>query len=146
MLDAWAEAHSLTAYTPYRFHRWTQRPAELRQLVTSALDALHVEHALTLASGAQLVAPFATDVHRPSVLIPASIDLEAVSRMAALTPVDEGETVTLLASRQRWPLLFRRQVEGLWVASDVQLYLDLWAWPQRGKEQARHLRSERLGY
>jgi len=44
------------------------------------------------------------------------------------------------------PLLFRQRVHDAWVASDVQLYRDLWAWPRRGREQAAHLRAERLTF
>ncbi len=48
--------------------------------------------------------------------------------------------------RERSPLLFRQRVHDAWVASDVQLYRDLWAWPRRGREQAAHLRAERLTF
>lgn len=146
LVDAWAEVHSLATYTPHRFHRWTQQPAELLRSATGALDQLGIEYALTLASGAQLVAPFSTQVPRLSLLVPASAEPDHVAELADLRRVDEGETITFLATHERWPLLFRRRLGGSWVASDVQLYLDLWAWPQRGKEQARHLRAERLGY
>ena len=111
-----------------------------------ALAGHGIEYALTLGSGAQLVAPYGTEVGHVWALAPANAPIEDAARAAGLRPVEEGESVTLLATRDRSPLLFRRQVDDLWVASDVQLYLDLWAWPQRGKEQARHLRAERLGY
>jgi hypothetical protein len=35
-------------------------------------------------------------------------------------------------------------VGGLWVASDIQLYLDLYDYPVRGREQAEHLYDRRL--
>ena len=54
--------------------------------------------------------------------------------------------MSFLVTRERSPLLFRRRIGECWVASDVQLYLDLFSWPARGKEQARHLRAERLPY
>lgn len=38
----------------------------------------------------------------------------------------------------------KRQVSGLWVASDVQLYLDLYDYPIRGRERAEHLYNRRL--
>lgn len=148
LLDAWAAAHALAEYEAHRFHRWTRDPAELLGDVTRALASLDVEHALTLGSGARFVAPHATDADRVWLLMPASAAarLDDFASAADLRRVDEGETVTAFLTRERSPLLFRREVQGFWVASDVQLYLDLWAWPQRGKEQARHLRTERLGY
>ncbi len=148
LVDTWAAAHSLAEYSPLRFHRWTPEPGELVRIVTDALASLQVEHALTLSSGAHLVAPYTTGAGSVSILVPSSVTatLEELARRADLRPVEEGETVTLFATRERSPLLFHREVDGFLVASDVQLYLDLWAWPQRGKEQARHLRAERLGY
>jgi hypothetical protein len=148
LLDAWATTHSLADYEARRFHRWARQSVDLLRPVTGAFADLGVEHALTLGSGAQLVAPYGTGAERGWVLLPASAAprLDEIARAADLQPVDEGETVTFLLTRERSPLLFRRQVQGFWVASDIQLYLDLWAWPQRGKEQARHLRAERLGY
>ena len=96
----------------------------------------------------ELVAPYATGPSRFWALVSSSTAgrLDAIAREAQLQPVDDGESVSLLMTDERSPLLFRRQVRDTWVASDIQLYLDLWAWPQRGKDQARHLRAERIGF
>jgi len=37
-----------------------------------------------------------------------------------------------------------QEVEDLWVVSDIQLYLDLYGYPVRGREQAEHLYGKRL--
>src|SRR5581483_9668472 len=126
--------------------RWVRHPANLLQAVTDVLAASGIEYALTLGSGARLVAPYATDAERAWVLVPPdpSGRLDEIARASDLQPVEEGEVVTFLVTRERSPLLFRRQTQGLWVVSNVQLYLDLWAWPRRGKGQPRHLRAERL--
>ena len=148
LLDAWAATHSLAEYEAYRYHRWTQSPDELLRAVTDALTSHVVEHALTLGSGANLSAPHATATDRLWVLVPESAigRLDDAAGMAGLRRVEEGETVTFFVVHDRSPLLFKRKVGDFWVTSDVQLYLDLWGWPQRGKEQAKHLRAERLGY
>ena len=39
-----------------------------------------------------------------------------------------------------------RQVKGIYVVSDLQLYLDLWAIGGRGQEAAEELRRERLKF
>ncbi len=57
-----------------------------------------------------------------------------------------GANVILLVPKDCGPLLFKRRVKSAWVVSDVQFYLDLMAWPRRGKEQARHLRETRMAY
>lgn len=146
LLDAWAQAHSLKAYVAHHFHAWTPSPAILREQVTKVLHSHGVEYGLTLASGAALVAPFGTETDRLTLVVPASVSIAGVADAAGLRPVDNGESIVLYATRNWSPLLFRRRINDTWVVSDVQLYLDLWDYPKRGKEQARHLRTERLGY
>ena len=148
LLNTWADAHSLADYEVQRYHLWTRDPSYLQQIVASALRSHAVGYALTLGSGAQLVAPHGTGTDTVSLLVPASAaaKLGQVAEEAGLEPVDEGETVIFYIARDKSPLLFTRQVQGFSVASNVQLYLDLWAWPRRGREQAKHLRAERLTY
>lgn len=146
LLDAWAEAHSLRDYTPQRLHAWAQSPEALIKLVGRTLEAADIEHAFTLTAGATLVAPFGTAPLPVAVLVPAGVALDRAIANTDLRPAEEGETVVLYATRDRSPLLFRRRVHDHWVASDVQLYLDLWAFPKRGREQAQHLRASRLQY
>ncbi len=38
-------------------------------------------------------------------------------------------------TRERSPLMFQQDAEGARIVSDVQLYLDLSAWPQRGRNK-----------
>jgi hypothetical protein len=146
LLDAWAGDHSLAAYTVHRYYHWTQSPSILRGFVTHALDTQGVAYALTLASGAELVAPFGTPGSQLQVLVPSAADIDHFAEAAGLSPAQEGENVLFLSDGSKDPLQFRRQVMGISVASPVWLYLDLWAWPKRGKEQARRLRSELLPY
>lgn len=148
LLDAWADAHSLSEYDMQRFYRWASDPDELMHAMSRALDRGGIDYALTLSSGARFVAPYVSDADRVWALVSsrAAAHLEETARAASLQSVSDGESVVLLITNERSPLLFRRQIHDLWVASDVQLYLDLWSWPRRGKEQARHLRTERIGY
>jgi hypothetical protein len=146
LLDAWAEAYSLDRYRFQRYYRWTQSPKALLELVGAALEGGGVEYALTLAAGAALVAPFATSVERLTFIIPESVPLPEIAEAAKLRPVEDGENIAFLVTRERAPLLFRQRLGDVWVASAIQLYLDLYAWPQRGREQAQHLRSERLPF
>ena len=43
-------------------------------------------------------------------------------------------------------LLFRERVDGVWLASPIQTYLDLLRAAGRAKELAEHLRRERIGF
>jgi hypothetical protein len=146
LLDAWAEAHTLQRYAIHSFYTWTQSPAQRCAKVVSSLEQLAVPYALTLSSGAELVAPFVTGSDTLSLLLPFQTPLASLMAQTGLQTAEEGANVRFLLCKDAAPLLLRRQLETLWVASDIQLYLDLWAWPARGKEQAKHLRQERLGF
>lgn len=146
LLDAWAQAHSLQEYRAHGYYAWSQSLPRLRASIGSVLDEMGTPYALTLTSGAELSAPFTTSVETLSILLPKAAPLEEIAERAKLKPVNDGANVTLLLSSSRSPLLCRRKIDDVWVASNIQLYLDLFASPARGKEQAQHLRRERLSF
>ena len=146
LLDAWAGEHSLKEYKTRRFYRWAQSRGKLKSDVLKLLHDNQTEYALTLASGAEHVAPYATSVDNLHILVPQATDLDELADKGGLKPVESGENVTFLVSKERAPLMFRQCIDDIDIASNIQLYLDLWAWPRRGKEQAEHLRSTKLGY
>jgi hypothetical protein len=143
LLDDWARHHSLKNYTWHRFYRLAQTPAQLETSVRTWLS--RQPYALTLEAGAHHVAPFVTTFSRLTALVPPG-DYDALARSGGFRPVDEGENVLLLSTPSSAPLLGRHDIDGLSIASDIQLYLDLMAYPRRGKEQAQHLRQTRIGF
>jgi len=59
-------------------------------------------------------------------------------------PVGDGGRLVLMKPFYRdsvWPGV--RQIDGLPVVSDLQLALDLWHYPLRGREQAEHILQAR---
>ena len=146
LLNAWRDEHSLKQYDVRSYYGWSQTPLAFRNSLSAALEEAHAEYALTLSSGAELVAPFVTSVEKLSVLLPDTFSLRPIIERAKLEPVEDGANVHFYLSKNKTPFLKRRQIDETWVAGDIQLYLDLWASPARGKEQAEHLRKERLSY
>lgn len=148
LLDAWASEHSLKAYQFHRYFHLARSRGALEGAVASLLTRLEVVHGWTLDSGAELVAPMKTGTLRASVLIPRSAveALDKAAQASGFQPVADGENVAFLAVAERAPLMFVRPIKELQVVSNVQLYLDLWASPQRGKDQARHLRASQMEF
>jgi hypothetical protein len=99
--------------------------------------------ALTMQAGASLVAPHATwDRVHVYVDVPSAEGSQALTELAARagwTPADDGRLVLLIPyySTSVWHGL--RTIDRLPVVSDLQLALDLWHYPLRGREQAEHL-------
>jgi hypothetical protein len=104
--------------------------------------------ALGFQAGAYLVAPHASfnQVH----LLVDGYSLDAVrpeiERQMRLESTREGANLVLVQPYYKRSALFgARKIKKWWVASDIQLYLDLHRYPLRGEEQAEHL-LEKLIY
>ncbi len=99
--------------------------------------------ALTMQAGASLVAPHATwDRVHVYVDVPSAHGSHGLMEFAARadwTPGDNGRLVLLAPyyTTSVWEGV--RSISQLPVVSDLQLVLDLWHYPVRGREQAEHL-------
>ena len=146
LLDAWADSHTFRDYTLHRFHGPAPSGARLERAALEVLEASGADYALTLESGGARRAPFSTVSRYVAAVVPPDLDWTELVRGRDFRPVEEGENLLLLEATDSAPLLYREQIGGAWVASPIQLYLDLHAWPRRGREQATHLREVCLGY
>lgn len=144
LLDAWAAKHRLKDYGIQRYYRWSGSLEELALALGESLEQKGIPYAATLTLGALHRASYLSDLNELAFLLPAQADLRALVAEHKLQTAEEGANVLFLRTKTDGAFLYRQRCEGLWVASDVQLYLDLWASPGRGKEQAAHLRRERL--
>jgi len=146
LLDAWAEKYHLDVFLIHRYYRWMGELDKLAGTIGSAAEGQGSAYAITLGSGALHRAPFLTQVEQTALWLPKGVDVERLAQGCRLQPAEEGPNVLLLSARDEAPFLYRQKVDDLWVASDIQLYLDLWASAGRGREQAEHLRRERIGF
>ncbi len=96
--------------------------------------------ALTMQAGASLLAPHATwDKVHVYVDVPSIPELHSIGA-SARWPADPKGQVVLLRPWYRDSLWTEIQLRhGLPVAGTLQLILDLWHYPVRGREQAEHL-------
>jgi DNA-binding transcriptional regulator YhcF (GntR family) len=145
LLDIWAQNHRLDQYEIRHYYRRMPDADTLTRTIGSAVEAQGGTYAATLSAGAMHRAPFLSELGQTSILVPADMDLDQLALDARLEPVDQGYNVLLLATRNRGPLMYRQREGDLWVANDVQIYIDLYASPGRGRQQADHLRRERIG-
>ena len=119
----------------------TQGPIDLARLITDRLAEAGIDHAVTGACAALLVAPHVTDVRRCEVWVDPVASRTAVLAALRAGPVDKGGNVTVLQARSDAPLFARRKVEGIQVVNALRLYADLLEDPRRGEEQAEFLRE-----
>jgi len=61
-------------------------------------------------------------------------------------PVSSEGNLLIRVVEQENEFIGSRQIKGVYVVSDLQLYLDLWAMGGRGQEAAKELRRDRLRF
>lgn len=144
LLDKWSARYDWTANARLGLHV----PAgDLRRLLPRLSQTLNeklgVRWALGLHAGAACYAPHAV-WDRVHVYVHARDVSELISLATKLeyerAREPEQASVVLMAPKYRravWDDI--RQVDGYPVVSLVQLILDLWGYPLRGREQAEHL-------
>lgn len=147
LLDAWSRQIA-TERPPAlrRFYVPTLRGDALADRVGEVLGYKEAEYALTHEAAAQRYAPFLSSVlHVRCRVIPGRAADEALSILRA-QPVTEGANLSLIDAKPPGELLFRQKVGEVWLASPIQVYLDLLRGEGRAKEMAAHLRRERIGF
>jgi hypothetical protein len=143
LLDAWVDAYS---YRSNRMETYFSSERVTRRLVGEVARAAHAEgrrYALTLHSGAALVAP---NVRLPAIHCYLEADPEPIARALGLRPGEGEGNVYLMRAYDDG--VFHAPIEkgGLTVVSLPQLYADLYHYERRGREQATYLRREAMGY
>jgi len=139
LLDAWVEEYDFNKQ-PITGYFCMMKERDL--LLARLKDTDHKGYALTLGAGASLVAPF---VRSSDTYIYAN-DFDKMINALGLEPVEFGGNVYLIEPSDEGVLFDVQNIDGLQVVSNIQLYLDLYDYPARGREQAEHLRQNILGY
>jgi hypothetical protein len=103
-----------------------------------------IEYVLTQDGAAQRYAPFLSSYSRLAVRIPPSDQVEVMLASLDARLVTEGANVDIFETRTQGEFLFRERLDELWLASPVQVYLDLLRGEGRSRDMAEHLRKEIL--
>jgi hypothetical protein len=143
LLDLWAQEYRLDLHRQHAFYTFVRNPVELAVRLTAEAGGRDEPLALTLHSGAALVAPFVrpADVHAYFLG-----DLDRLAKALDLRPVESGGTVHLLEPHDAGVFYRAQTIRRVRVVCNTQLYLDLVNYPARGREQAELIRREKLGY
>ena len=145
LLDLWAEENTDRS-TRTLGYVLAQSPQRLITKLGKNLDGGGIDHAVTGAAAASLVAPFVTAVPIVDVWVSAKAASDELLRAAGAEAVSDGENVVFLQAKDDAPLRFREKHKSVWIANRFRLYVDLLRDPRRGREQAEHLREEVIGF
>ncbi|OGQ82045.1 MAG: hypothetical protein A3G40_06790, partial [Deltaproteobacteria bacterium RIFCSPLOWO2_12_FULL_57_22] len=143
LLEAWREEYSRRAP---KWARYVVRIGSIEDLVAKLkATAIHhgVRYALSGPSGASLISQYMTPT-----MVHFYVDVlkqEFLEELKADRVPSEGNLLIRVVEQEN-EFIGSREVKDVYVVSDLQLYLDLWAMGGRGQEAAEELRRERLQF
>lgn len=143
LLESWRDAY---AYRLNRAESGFTAERITRKLVAELARVCHAEgrrYAFTLHAGAALIAP---SLRFPAIHCYVEGDPAPVMRGLGLRSAEGEGNVTLLEPYDEGVFYAPMTKGGLPVVCLPQLYVDLYRYERRGREQAAHLRREAMGY
>lgn len=118
----------------------------LIQRVGEQFGKRNLEYAVSYEYAAQRYAPFLSSISQVGLRMIKSSESQGVISELGARPVAEGSNLGIIETDAHGGLLFRNEIDNLWLASPVQVYLDLMHGEGRSMEMAEHLRKERIGF
>jgi hypothetical protein len=118
----------------------------LIERLDQAFNAHQVAYAVSYEAAAQRYAPFLTGISQVRVRLLLSTSAQKAMAELGARVVNEGANLAIIETKSVGELLFRQNVGDVWLASPVQVYLDLLRGEGRAKEMAEHLRKERIKF
>jgi hypothetical protein len=144
LLDLWAEEEkSRPIRTPG--YLLAQTPQQLIEKLARGFERARLDHALTGAAAANIIAPFVTAVPVVELWVSAFAAARDLHKDIGSEPVKDGANIILLQQNDDTPLAFREYLNGIWISNRFRIYVDLLRDPRRGRDQAQHLRGEVIG-
>jgi hypothetical protein len=141
LLEQWAANYSFRnnkVHDYFTFDDIKQVESKLSQYCSSR----QIPCALTLFSGAALVAPFSR--YNRGFAYVESGSITQVTESLMLKPVSSGPNFTILEPYDEGIFYANAEIDGMKVVSDIQLYLDLIGFRGRGEESAKFLLEQRI--
>ena len=147
LLDEWVNQQA--AMRPLSMRRYFVPSARAEGLVERFAEvcaASQAEYAVTHEAAGQLYAPFLSTVSQVRCRLLGGPAADRALGALDARLVDQGANLAVIEAKSPGELLYREFVNGIWLASAVQVYLDLMRSEGRAREMATHLRRERIGF
>ena len=146
LLEAWRDQGAPVHRMVGAFYSFEADLSRRMQQLADAGRTRHWRYAVTSFAGAALIAPFVHGLQTLACYVEDAAALPHWVQALDLRPVEQGANVLLLVPSDRGVFYRAQEVQGVMAAGAIQLYLDLFHDPARGREQADFLRQQRLGF
>ncbi len=143
LLDAWRDSYTFKNNKIYSYYTFEKNKNSLFNEIKKTSQLIESQYALTLHSGASFIAPYVryTDVH-----LYIKSDMDKWIQKLDLRPVESGANIYLIEPYDEGVLQNLQTIKGNKIVSNIQLYLDLYSYPKRGREQAEKIREEKINF
>jgi DNA-binding transcriptional regulator YhcF (GntR family) len=144
LLEDWVQEYDYKRNQEARYFCLAKDPEEIIEKILAAQVPDDVIYALGLQAGANFIDPYSVykEVH---IYAENNEVINWFVKKMKLKEAGEGANVMFLLPYYKHSVFYGKQrIRGIWVVSDLQLYLDLHSYPIRGLEQAEHLYEKRL--
>lgn len=122
------------------------KPETIIDRLAELCELRNIEYALTQESAAQRYAPYLSSISSVTCRLAPSRAADAIVSELEARVVNEGANLKVIETRSHSEFLFKERVGLVWLASPVQVYLDLLRDKGRAQEMAEHIRQERIGF
>jgi len=143
LLNQFREEYSYKQNTIHPVYTFEKSKELFFKKLVNISKSKKVEYALTLHSGASFIAPYVryTDIH-----LYIGSPVQVWKKSLDLRPVESGANLYLFEPYDRGVFQGLQTINQLKIVSNIQLYLDLYNYPKRGREQAEFLREKKLKF
>jgi len=143
LLDSWRDSYTFKNNKIYSYYTFEKNKNSLFNEIKKTSQLIGSQYALTLHSGASLIAPYVryTDVH-----LYIKNDMDKWVQKLDLRPVESGANIYFIEPYDKGVMQNLQTIKGNQIVSNIQLYLDLYSYPKRGREQAEKIREEKINF
>jgi hypothetical protein len=136
LLDSWARATLFGVGVSLRRFVVAGDTTEVESRFVDIATRLRARYAFTLFSGARRRAPF---VRYPAAHAYLEGDPSMIARELGSREISEGGNLVLVEPKDEGVFYALQEIDGARVVSDARLYVDLFNFEARGREQAEYL-------
>ena len=146
LLDDWRDQYDPGKSELYSYYSFERDTGKLIKMIARSAREKSLWYAFTSFSAASLVAPFVRGIGTVRFYVPDIATCDGWIRMLDLRPVESGPNVVIMIPYDQGVFYRKWKVDGITLVGNIQLYLDLYSDPARGKEQAEFLRKEKMRF
>ena len=143
LLERWREEYTFRKNKIQPFYSFQKDERKLLREIDRISNEKEMEYALTMHVAGRMVAPY---VRSKEVHFYIGSSPKVWKEELDLRPVESGANIYLMEPYDSGIMQDLQVIDGLKIVSNLQLYLDLYNYPKRGREQAEFIREKRLKY